>query len=134
MRLRERNVRSPLPVSVAEVCGPRGCAPEVLCSTAAAEEPPGAALSSRVECSPCCAEDSKICEEDVDKDSESLLSSSAVLPPVDCCTESENWVKTSSYEAELAVTSADVLLLVKNQCAVLSPPLMEGTDLDTVSV
>lgn len=62
-----------------------------------------------------------------------------MLLPLDCGAESETWFKTevfttSGYEAELPVASANVLLLVRNQRAVLSPLLVDGTDPDMDSV
>lgn len=86
-----------------------------------------------IERSPRGAEEFRLPDEDVDGDSETLRSPSTVLLPPDRGAESENWVETdvftvSGNEAELPVTSADVLLWVRNQRAVLSPPVREDLE------
>lgn len=86
-----------------------------------------------IERSPRGAEEFRLPDEDVDGDSETLRSPRTVLLPPDRGAESENWVETdvftvSGNEAELPVTSADVLLWVRNQRAVLSPPVREDLE------
>lgn len=67
-RSRDRSVRSPLRVSIADVCVCGARAPEVL--SARSELSLSSAPSSGVECPPCGAEESRLSEEDVDEDSE----------------------------------------------------------------
>lgn len=90
-----------------------------------------------IERSPRGAEEFRLSDEDVDGDSEKLVSPRTVLLLPDHGAESENWVETEVFtvpgnEAELLVTPADVLLWARNQRAVLSAPLRE--DLETAPV
>lgn len=132
-RLRDRSVRSPLRVSITEVCMCGARAPEVL--SARSELSLSKAPSSGVECCSCGAEESRLSEEDTDaedEDSEELLPPNPESPPLGCC--AVRVFPASGCKAEFSAMSVDVLFLVGNHCPELSLPPMVGTDLNAVSV
>lgn len=130
-------MRSPLRVSIVDVCVCGDRTPEVL--PAGSELSLSSTLSSRIECPPCVAEESRLSEEAEDEDSEKVFPPSLEPPPRGCCAVCENGVQTqgllvSGCEAGLSAASVAVLPLVGNHCPVLAPPPMEGTGLKATSV